>query len=371
MKIAFVISTFPPRVGGMGQVALSQALALAHLGHDITVFTLDYNLKLHEDSIKVFYLPDLIRLGDGGFVPELFFELRGFDLIHLHFPFYGAGFMVFLASLVYHTPYVVTYHMDARPQGLLKNIIKFFSDHLAGALILRTAKKVILVDESIEQFSLVKKIAVDKVVKINNAIDTEIFSKKIVSATDLGVPQLNEKKILLFVGNLMLVKRLDLVLEALKKLADSNLALIVVGGGYEESEYRGMVKQLELQDSVYFVGQINDHRILAKYYSLAQATVVASDYESFSLVALESLACATPVIGSRISALQNKIEPVVNGLLFTEGSSDDLVKKIKEFFDYSPAQRERFGINGREQVIKKFSLEKNLEDLVNVYKAIV
>lgn len=371
MKIAFVISTFPPRVGGMGQVALSQALALARLGHIVTVFTLDYNLKLHEDSIKVVYLPDLIRLGDAGFVPELFFELRGFDLIHLHFPFYGASFMVLLASIFARIPYVVTYHMDAQPKGPLKNIIKFFSDHLAGALILKKSKKVILVDESIEQFSLVKKIPVDKIIKISNAIDTEIFSKKIVSATDLGVSQLNEKKILLFVGNLMPVKRLDLVLEALNKLADPSLALIVVGGGYEESQYRAMVKQFGLENSVYFVGQINDHRILAKYYSLAQATVLASDYESFSLVTLESMACATPVIGSRISALQNKIEPVVNGLLFTQGSSDDLAKKIKEFFDYSPAQREQFGKNGREQVIKKFSMEKNLEDLVNVYKAIV
>ncbi len=371
MKIAFVISTFPPRIGGMGQVALNQALGLVRLGHEVTVFTLDYNLRLSSNDIKIVYLSSFFRLGDAGLVPQLFTKLRGFNLLHLHFPFYGGGAMVFLASIFYRVPYVVTYHMDAQPRGLVKNIIKFFSDKIVGVFLLKKAKKVILVDQSIDQFSLIENVAVEKVVTINNAIDTEIFSKKIVLATDLGVPELNGKKILLFVANLMPVKRLDLVLEAMANLSDPELVLIVVGGGYEETDYRVIAKQLNLEQSVYFIGQINDQKTLAKYYSLAQATVIASDYESFSLVALESLACSRPVIATRISALQNKIESEINGLLFTAGSSDDLAKKIKEFFDFSPEQREKFGHNGREQVIKKFSMEKNLEELVNVYKSIL
>lgn len=371
MKIAFVISTFPPRVGGMGQVALNQALALARLGHEVMVFTLDYGVRLPGSEIKVVYLSPWIRLGDAGFVPQLFFKLRGFNLVHLHFPFYGAGLIVFLTSVFYHVPYVVTYHMDAQPKGLLKNIIKFFSDKIGGKVVLKKAQRVILVDQTIEQFSLLKNVDAQKQVVINNAIDTEIFSKKIVSATDLGVPELNGKKILLFVANLMPVKRLDLVLEALSKLSDPDMVLIVVGGGYEEANYRATAKKLGLEQSVYFVGQVNDPRTLAKYYSLVHATIIASDYESFSLVALESLSCATPVIATRISALQNKIDSGVNGLLFTVDDSGDLVKKIKEFFDYTLAQREQFGHSGREQILKKFSMDKNLEDLVSVYKSIL
>lgn len=370
MKIAFVISTFPPRVGGMGQVALSQALGLARLGYEITVFTLDYGVKLPDCGIKIEYLSSKIRLGDAGFVPQLFFKLKGFDLVHLHFPFYGASFVVFLASFFYGIPFIATYHMDAQPKGLIKNVIKFFSDRLGGIMVLKKAKKVILVDQSIEQFSLVKNVEVEKVVKINNAIDTEIFSKKTVSAVNLGLPCLDEKKVLLFVGNLMPVKRLDLVLEALGKLTD-DVVLVVVGGGYEEGYYRSLTEKLSLQDRVYFVGQINSQQMLAKYYSLAQATVIASDYESFSLVALESFACATPVIGSRISALQNKIDVGINGFSFTPGNSDDLVKKIKEFFLKSLHERNVMGQNGREEVLQKFSLEKNLQDLVNVYRSIL
>ncbi|MCX6780272.1 MAG: glycosyltransferase family 4 protein [Candidatus Magasanikbacteria bacterium] len=371
MKIAFVISTFPPRIGGMGQVALNQALGLVRLGHEITVFTLDYGVRLPESNLKIEYLSAKIRLGDAGFVPQLLSKLRGFDLVHLHFPFYGASFMVLLASMFYHVPYVATYHMDAQPKGIIKNIIKFFSDRLGGILVLKKAKKVILVDQSVEQFSLIKNVDVEKVVKINNAIDTEIFSKKIVSATELGLASISNKKILLFVGNLMPIKRLDLVLEAMNKLTDPDFVLIVVGGGYEEGMYRTLTQDLSLQDQVYFVGQINNPQTLSKYYSLAQVTVVASDYESFSLVALESMACATPVIGSRISELQNKIEVGVNGLTFTQGSSDDLMKKIKEFFGYHLEQRQAMGQQGRGGVINKFSLDKNLQDLVKVYESII
>lgn len=371
MKIAFVISTFPPQVGGMGQVALAQAFALARLGHKVKVFTLNYGLKLSEALFEVEYLNPFIRLGDAGFVPQLFFKLRGFDLVHLHFPFYGGSFVVFLASLFYSVPYVATYHMDAQPQGFIKNIIKFFSDSLAGGLILKKAKKVILVDQNIEQFSLIKNIDVNNLVKINNGVDTDIFSKKVVSPMELGLPDLKEKNILLFVGNLLPVKRLDLVIEALHRLSDSNLALMVVGGGYDQVNYQALVKKLSLENSVYFIDSIKEAESLVKYYSLAQATIVASDYESFSLVALESLSCGTPVIASRITALQNKIDPGVSGLLFTPGSSEDLANKIKEFFSYSPQQRERFGQSGREQVTRKFSLKKHLEDLVVVYQSVI
>ncbi|MBI5221392.1 MAG: glycosyltransferase family 4 protein [Candidatus Magasanikbacteria bacterium] len=371
MKIAFIISTFPPCIGGMGQVALAEALALTRLGHEVTVFTLDYGLKLSDCSFKIHHLSPWVRWGDAGFVPQLFFKLRGFDLAHLHFPFYGGSFIVFLANLFFGLPYVVTYHMDAQPQGLGKNFIKICSDWLVSSRILKRAKKVILVDQDTQQFSLVKKINNDNLVKISNTVDTEIFSKKIVSATDLGLPDFDKKNILLFVGNLLPIKRLDLIFEALHKLSDPNLVLIVVGGGYGQANYQALIKKLSLEKSVYFVQSVKDPRILVKYYSLAAVTVIPSDYESFSLVALESLACGTPVIASRLSALQNKIDPAVNGFLFIPGDSQDLADKIKDFFNFSRERREQFGQNGREGVVGKFSMQKHLEDLLKVYQSVV
>lgn len=371
MKIAVVISTFPPSVGGMGQVAFDEALALARLGHIVTVFTLDYGLRLSDIPFKIAHLSPWVRWGDAGFAPQLFFKLCGFDLIHLHFPFYGGSFFVFLASIFFHVPYVATYHMDAQPKGFLKNVVKFFGDWSVGGLVLKKADKVIIVDKSTKQFSLSKKVKENNLIKIDNAVDTKIFIKKSVSYGGLNLPDLSNKKVLLFVGNLLSVKRLDLVLQAMRKLSDPNLVLIVIGSGYNEENYRFLTKKLSLENQIYFVGSVNKPEILSQYYSLAQATVVPSDYESFSLVVLESLACGTPVIASRISALQNKIDPGVNGLLFERANSDDLADKIKDFFDYTSQERDKIGQNGRNQVIERFSLKKHMADLVKVYQSIV
>lgn len=371
MKVAFVISTFPPQIGGMGQIALTQALSLVRLGHTVTVFTLDYGKRLEQTGIRIEYLKPLMRLGDAGFVPQLFFKLRGFDLVHLHFPFYGGSFMTSLASIFFRVPLVVSYHMDAKPVGMIKNIVKILADSIAGGWVLKMAKKVILVDENNGQFSLLKKVKENNLVRINNAIDTEIFSKKVVSSESLNLLNLSGKKFLLFVGNLLPIKRLDLVLQAMSKLSNKDLLLMVVGGGYSEKDYRALAKELSLEKQIYFVGSINDPGKLAQYYSLADATVVASDYESSSLVVLESLSCSTPVIASDLDALKNKIIPGSNGLLFEKGNSDSLAKKIKEYFDYSLQKRKEMSVGAREQVCKNFSLAKNLEDLVKVYKSVI
>ena len=93
MNIAMVVSTFPPDSGGMGQVAYEEALRLARRGNSVTVYTLHSNN--HRDTsgmpfiiTRLFGMP---RFGDGGVVPSLIWRLRRADLVHLHFPFYGAG----------------------------------------------------------------------------------------------------------------------------------------------------------------------------------------------------------------------------------------------------------------------------------------
>ena len=209
-KIALVIATFPPQVGGMGQVALSQSRGLVRLGYDVTIFTLDYGVRFSDEHFSVQYLKPYLRLGDAGLVPQLFFKLRNFDLVHLHFPFYGGALWVYLANIFWHRPYVSTYHMDAQPSGWFKKIIKFFSDRLIGGLVLQNSKKVIIVDKTSEQFSLLKKIKPQNLVKINNALDVNIFSPQTINASSLNLKNLENKNILLFVGNLLPVKRLDL-----------------------------------------------------------------------------------------------------------------------------------------------------------------
>lgn len=374
MKIAFVISTFPPKSGGMGQVCLDEAQRLSKLGHKITVFTLAYSNDSTSDfdsllPFKVVRMRPFIRLGDGGWIPQLLFKLKGFDLAHLHYPFYGGGLNVLMGSLIWHISYVVTYHMDAQPSSLLKNIIKKISDLLVSKLILIKAKKVIVVDQqNTKQFSFLNKLSSTFISTIPNAVDTKLFFPHHITGSHLGHPELDNKKILLFVGNLMPVKRLDLVLRALKNLSDPNLVLLVIGGGYEENTYHQLCSDLDISDKVFFMGKITDRKILAQYYCLADATIVSSDYESFSLVALESLSCATPVIASRVVGVEGRIIDGVDGLFFEPNNFQDLANKIFQFYNYPQTVRKQLGENGRKKVAENYSWDKHIEALLKIYQ---
>ena len=90
--------------------------------------------------------------------------------------------------------------------------------------------------------------------------------------------------------------------------------VLVVGGSGDASGSRPAEEERELarlhqivdgvglRDSVSFVGAVEQSR-LAQYYRAANLTVMPSTYESFGLVAVESLACGTPVVASRVGGL--------------------------------------------------------------------
>ena len=365
MKIAHVVSTFSPHVGGMGTVCYNEAKRLAESGHDVTVFTLKYPGTTYDDTkfpFKVVRLRPLIRLGDAGLVPQILNYLTGFDLVHLHYPFYGGAEWLCFSSV----PLVITYHMDAQAEGI-KGLISKIYDWFWPKILFAQARKIIAVDA--EHFKNTKfgKYFSDKVVEIQNGVDTNVFSPRIVDLESIGLAHLKDKKIILFVGNPLPVKRLDLLINSMKLLADDNLALVVVGGGYELDKYKQMVKDLQIENSIYFAGQCDSQQKLSDYYNAAWCVVVPSDYESFSLVVAEAMACGVPVVASKIPAMAGRINNGVNGFLFEKGSAESLVGTLKKIMSMSAEERKSVGEKGRMEMENKYSWEQHMEKLIKVY----
>jgi len=114
----------------------------------------------------------------------------------------------------------------------------------------------------------------------------------------------NGDKIALFVGRMDPLKGIDKLISALPYLGDiEGLRLVVIGGdehtGHELDDLRQLACDLKVQDSVDFLGLVK-HEQLPHYYSAADVCVVPSYYESFGLVALEALACGTPVVATDV-----------------------------------------------------------------------
>ena len=122
---------------------------------------------------------------------------------------------------------------------------------------------------------------------------------------------LNGDKVLLFVGRIESLKGLDLLVHTAAQMETrQGMRVLVVGGDDgkegEAARVRQLVQDLEMDEIFDFVGRV-DQEDMPLYYSAADVCVVPSFYESFGLAALESMACGTPVVASRVGGLSTVI----------------------------------------------------------------
>jgi D-inositol-3-phosphate glycosyltransferase len=121
------------------------------------------------------------------------------------------------------------------------------------------------------------------------------------------------------------------------------MCVTVIGGDDEASESHEMNRLKELReelgvdDLVTFMGARDQDR-LQYYYSAAQVVVMPSDYESFGMVALEAMACGTPVIASEVGGLAYLVQDAVTGFHVPYRDPEELAGKISLLID-NPALR--------------------------------
>lgn len=126
--------------------------------------------------------------------------------------------------------------------------------------------------------------------------------------------------VLLFVGRIQPLKGLPVAIDALARLRRDDGVLVVVGGPSgpdgpaELARARARVDRLGLAGRVRFVPP-QPHHLLSTYYRAADVCVVPSRSESFGLVALESAACGTPVVGAAVGGLRTLVDHGRTGFL--------------------------------------------------------
>ena len=143
---------------------------------------------------------------------------------------------------------------------------------------------------------------------------------------------LNGGRVVLFVGRVEPLKGIDRLVRAVSRLGpEAGATLLVVGGDDEEQPevetLRGLSRSLRIEDAVSFVGPVPQED-LPLYYSAADVCVVPSHYESFGLVALESMACGTPVVATPVGSMDTVIQAGRNGCLVKDNAPVTLAGAI-------------------------------------------
>ena len=185
-------------------------------------------------------------------------------------------------------------------------------------------------------------------------------------------------KIILFVGRIDPLKGIDRLIQEIPYLQNiQGLRLLVIGGGEQNQpeieQLQKLAAELNIQNSVAFLGLIK-HEQLPYFYSAADVCVVPSYYESFGLVALESLACGTPVVATDVGNLRSVIRQGETGDVVTDNAPGHLADKIalllsRPITDTESARLIRASVNGFSWSNIAEAISKECQQVLDSYLA--
>lgn len=375
MRIAIISPVFPPYRGGIGTAAYTEAEELSRRGHEITVFTSKREKSpVVAAGFSLRRLRPVLKYGNAAFLPQLWWKLKNFDVVHLHYPFFGGAEVIYKITKKQNnkkTKLIVTYHHDVVGSGWLGKIFKWHTKNLMPK-ILGAADKIIVSSLDYGKNSNIKEILEknpEKFFEIPFGVDAEKFSPAEAGQDLFKKFNLFTARTILFVGGLdkaHYFKGLEVLIRAKAEMPVAKI--LVVGDGDLRPHYEKMVADLNLKDQIIFVGSVASED-LPDYYNLADVVVLPSldQSEAFGIVLIEASASGKPVVASNLPGVRSVVEYGVNGFTFSPGNAKELAEKINYFLD-NPAAAKDFGKNGRQRVLEKYDLKKIGEQLEKVLR---
>ncbi len=261
-----------------------------------------------------------------------------YDLLHSHYWLSGVAGLMLKAR--WGVPLIQMFHT----LGQLKNRVVRSAAELEPDLRIQEERRIvreadrIVATNAVERAHLVWYYGAesDRIAVIPCGVDTELFHP-VDQAEAKAALSLGPERLLLYVGRLTPIKGLETLLEALRRLRcerrNRDLRLLVVGGDADEPEdghttfLMERVTAFGLDGAVSFLGGQPQER-LRFYHAAAQMTIMPSYYESFGMVALEAMACGSPVIASRVGGLTTTVVDGVTGYLVSEGDPQALADRV-------------------------------------------
>lgn len=141
-----------------------------------------------------------------------------------------------------------------------------------------------------------------KIEVIPNGVDLAVYAPRDRRAARARLG-LEDRRTLLYVGNLVPGKGVEILIDAFARLVEGvSVQLVIVGGGPLRPALEARARSRGVAGSVRFAGEI-PHAALADWYSAADALCLASEREGWPNVLLEALACGTPVVATRVGGI--------------------------------------------------------------------
>ncbi|MCC6469812.1 MAG: glycosyltransferase family 4 protein [Alphaproteobacteria bacterium] len=253
-----------------------------------------------------------------------------FDLIDAHY-FYPDGVAAAIVARRLQKPLTITARGSDITEialfPLQRRLIYWAAGQAAGVITVCQALK----DEMLRQAEATGGLAPEKVHVLRNGVDLERFrpADPAEAQARLGV----EGPVLLSVGHLIPRKGHDLVIRALADL--DGFTLLIVGLGPERANLERLAASLGVAQRVRFCGAV-DQAELRIYYSAATMLVLASDREGWPNVLLESMACGTPVVATRVWGSPEVVGAPAAGILVPQRDAPSIAGAIRALHQALP-----------------------------------
>lgn len=289
------------------------------------------------------------------------------DVVHFH-GYNQPNAIPYLAAIIDRIPTVVQNHGSALDKDRLKHKLWY---RLVTPLLRRCAK-IISVDSG-EIDNLAPVISNNSLHHLPNAVDPNQFKP---SDPDTAREQLglrSDSYYGLFVGRLTKEKGVEHLLDAVSSLStvDDLTILFVYSGGSNDQQKRieRKINELEIADRTKMVGSV-EHDKMSLYYNAADFCVFPSISEGFGVVVLEAMACSTPVIASREHLGGGHVVDGENCVVINPRCPTAIADAMQQLLN-DPSYREKLGKKGRETVVKQYTYEVVIDDLVDCYRSAI
>ena len=335
--------------GGMNVYIRELARELGKQGLLVDVYTRVHDPKDNQivklgENARLIHLragedKDMHKLAVYSYLPDFACNLESFrkhnscryDLVFSHY--WLSGWVGEYLQKWWNVPHITMFHT----LGAVKNAIGIGEDEPELRIeterhLTRNCHRIIATTEK-EKEELIRHYGASpervSVIPCGVNLDLFQFMDKETAKQQLGF---GDDKILLFVGRIEPLKGIDQLLRAMTYLQNSQRLRLVIIGGDEHSQYemkrlQWLSQELHIQGSVTFLGLIEQEK-LPCFYSAADVCVIPSYYESFGLVAMESIACGTPVVATNVGGLKSVIHQGETGYVVTNNTPRRLADKI-------------------------------------------
>ena len=387
--------------GGMNVYVRELTRQLGHMGVHVDVFTRSQDEHVPHVVHELGYGNRVVHVPAGpevpvakrelvDYIPQFVEGIKHFaaekdiqyDLIHSHY--WMSGLAAEALSDAWGVPILHMFHT----LGEMKNRIARTDEEREGPYRIQGEKRVIArVDRIIAatqaeqtQLQFLYKAEKRKITIIPPGVDTSHFYPIPEDEARQYVGVDPDNKLVLFVGRIEPLKGLDTLIRAISCQRTANLGqvtLMIIGGDPNVSPQEMSAEMVRIQQlcdelcmgrMVVFLGK-RAQDTLPYYYSAADVLVMPSHYESFGMVALEAMACGTPVIASQVGGLAFLVRDGETGYHVPDQDPEALCGKLLAIL--SDLQlRETMGLRAAEYA-RNYAWAIIATQIVDVYKSLV